>query len=389
MTPHYIIAAAGNKILQLLNNGYGQSQAISMTSQWAKAQGHDISDEDLTNIAQAKVEESVLHRVSTVSNQPVSSAPSAPSAASAPVSGVSALRQQIVSTSSADISVIVDEFIEQSSGMFTASELCQWCGLTTREQRNAVSSSLRRRKEKNKIERVGTRSGQWRRIERECAPIDFLSVDENPVDIRLPFGLHTLVQMMPGNIAIVAGEPDAGKTAFNLNVVKQNMDRMEVHYFNSEMGPQELRKRLGKFSLPLEAWKFNAWERTTDFHDVIFSGAGKLNVIDFLEVSEDFYKVGGMIKAIHDKLDGALAIIALQKNRGTDLGLGGGRSLEKPRLYLSMEPGKVKIVKGKNWATDRNPNGLEMCFKTVNGCELIPQGQWGRSVEGERKSKKI
>ncbi|MDC0336270.1 hypothetical protein OAN24_05190 [Pseudodesulfovibrio sp.] len=372
MNLHNIIQSAGDKLLQLLIDGYSQSKAIEMTSQWAKAQGHEISREDLTNIAQAKVEESAIQRVSSVSNQPVSSASSAPSAASASIS----IRQQIVSTSSADISAMVDEFIEQSSGMFTASELCQWCGLTTREQRNAVSSSLRRRKEKNKIERVGSRSGQWRRIESECAPIDFLSASENPIDIRFPFGLHTLVQMMPGNIAIVAGEPDAGKTAFMLNVVKQNMDHMDVHYFNSEMGPQELRKRLGKFSFPLEAWKFNAWERTTDFHDAILSGEGKLNVIDFLEVSEDFYKVGGMIKAIHDNLDGGIAVIALQKNRGTDLGLGGGRSLEKPRLYLSMEPGKVRIVKGKNWATDRNPNGLEMRFKIVNGCELLPQGQW-------------
>lgn len=317
-------------------------------------------------------------RVSSVSKPAFSSAPSAPSAAVTS-------RQQSVSSasavSSADISAMVDQFIEQSSGMFTASELCQWCGLTTREQRNAVSSKLIRERQKNKIERVGARSGNWRRVESECLPIDWQAAEEEPADLSLPFGLSRLVDMMPGNIAVVAGEPNAGKTAFLLNVVQENMNRVEIHYFNSEMGSQELRMRLSKFDMPLSAWSFNAWERTDNFQDAIRPGPGKLNIIDFLEVSEDFYRVGGMLKAIHDKLQGALAIVALQKNRGTDLGMGGGRSLEKPRLYLALEPGVCRIVKAKNWKTATNPNGLQLKFKTVDGCKLLPQGDWFRNLE--------
>jgi hypothetical protein len=381
-TPNHHLIAIGTKLYQLLSDGHSLAVAVNMAHAFAKATGPEIDPDDLMNIAQAQLEIVTSERVSTVSNQPDSSAPSAPSA------GVSG-HQQSVSTSSAerqqssaDIATMVDEFIEQSTGIFTTSELCQWCGLTTREQRNAVSSSLRRRKEKNKIERVGARSGNWRKIESECEAIDFMAEVGEPVDIRLPFALHGMVELMPGNIAVIAGEPNAGKTAFLLNAVRMNQERMEVHYFNSEMGAQELRKRLSKFNCSLTDWRFHAWERTDNFHDAIRPGKGKLNIIDFLEVSEDFFKVGGMLKAIHDKLDGALAIVALQKNRGTDLGLGGGRSLEKPRLYMALEPGKLKIVKAKNWKTDRNPNGLEIRFKTVNGCDLIPQGNWLNSIEG-------
>ncbi len=320
-------------------------------------------------------------RVSTVSKPAFSSAPSA---ASAPSAGITS-RQQFVSSasavSSADISAMVDQFIEQSSGIFTASELCQWCGLTTREQRNAVSAKLLRERHKNKIERVGARSGNWRRVESECLPIDWQAAEEDPVDLSLPFGLSRLVEMMPGNIAVVAGEPNAGKTAFLLNVVRENMHKAEVHYFNSEMGSGELRKRLAMFDMPLDAWTFHAWERTDNFQDAIRPGPGKLNIIDFLEVSEDFYRVGGMLKAIHDKLNGALAIVALQKNKGADLGMGGGRSLEKPRLYLALEPGLCRIVKAKNWKTATNPNGLQLKFKTVNACRLLPQGDWFRNIE--------
>lgn len=244
-----------------------------------------------------------------------------------------------------------------------------------------MNQALLRRIHKSKIERVGNRNGQFRRVESECLPIEWQAAEEEPADLSLPFGLSRLVDMMPGNIAVVAGEPNAGKTAFLLNVVRENMHKAEVHYFNSEMGSQELRKRLAKFDMPLDSWTFHAWERTDNFQDAIRPGTGKLNIIDFLEVSEDFYRVGGMLKAIHDKLQGALAIVALQKNRGTDLGMGGGRSLEKPRLYLALEPGLCRIVKAKNWKTSTNPNGLQLKFKTVDGCKLLPQGDWFRNIE--------
>ncbi|MDY0307429.1 MAG: bifunctional DNA primase/polymerase [Desulfovibrionaceae bacterium] len=280
-----------------------------------------------------------------------------------------------------DISPRVDEFIELSSGIFTVSELANWLGLATAKDRNSLYQALLRRIRKGILERVGNRNGQFRRVESECLPIEWQAAEEEPADLSLPFGLSRLVDMMPGNIAVVAGEPNAGKTAFLLNVVRENMHKAEVHYFNSEMGSQELRKRLAKFDMPLDSWTFHAWERTDNFQDAIRPGTGKLNIIDFLEVSEDFYRVGGMLKAIHDKLQGALAIVALQKNRGTDLGMGGGRSLEKPRLYLALEPGLCRIVKAKNWKTATNPNGLQLKFKTVDGCKLLPQGDWFRNIE--------
>ncbi|MBW1768011.1 MAG: hypothetical protein JRJ65_13315, partial [Deltaproteobacteria bacterium] len=69
-------------------------------------------------------------------------------------------------------------------------------------------------------------------------------------------------------------------------------------------------------------------------------------------------------------------IIAVQKNVGLDVGLGGQRTLEKPRLALAMDSGILKVVKAKNWKTEKNPNGLKTNFKLVNGCKFIQQGKW-------------
>ncbi len=70
--------------------------------------------------------------------------------------------------------------------------------------------------------------------------------------------------------------------------------------------------------------------------------------------------------------------MAIQKNKDVDTGLGGYRSLEKPRLALAMSPGVVKIVKAKNWRNQDNPNGKSINFKIVNGCKFIATSGWNR-----------
>jgi len=62
----------------------------------------------------------------------------------------------------------------------------------------------------------------------------------------------------------------------------------------------------------------------------------------------------------------------LQKKAGEELGRGGAFSLEKARLYLSMDSGELKVVKAKNWALPgENPNGRVFHFKLVDGCKFL------------------
>lgn len=272
----------------------------------------------------------------------------------------------------------VREWVLTSSGFFLTSDCYNGLQLTSREQQKACVLELLRMQKDGLIEKYGDRRGCYRRVEKEYEEMDFVNAPTHAVDIKLPFGTSKFVEIMPGNIIVVAGEANAGKTAFALNVVQMNMDRLDIHYFNSEMGASELRKRLAKFPCPqhLDGWNFKAYERNDNFADVIVSGEGRINIIDFLEVYDNFYEIGGRLAEIHKKLKGAIAIVAIQKNPKVDVGLGGFRGIEKPRLYLAMSPGRLKIVKAKNWATSENPNGLEISFKLVDGCKLIEKGEW-------------
>lgn len=271
----------------------------------------------------------------------------------------------------------VEEWVSVTDGYWSVTECNQALQSVTKEDKTAVRVAIHRLRKQGVIEKHGTKDGCYRLVDTSCEAMNFMEADSKTVNLQLPFNIHDRVLFYPGNLIVVAGTPNAGKTAFLINVIKQNMNRFEIHYFNSEMGGAEFRKRLEKDkSLKLSDWKFKAWERSENFQDVIKPGKGKLNIIDFLEVYEEFYRVSGTLADIHRKLKDALCIIALQKNPGSTTGLGGFRTLEKPRLALAMDTGTLKIIKAKNWATPVNPNGQSIEFKIVNGCELIPQGTW-------------
>jgi len=235
------------------------------------------------------------------------------------------------------------------------------------------------------IERVGRRRGWYRKIESACEQMDFINADDEPADIWMPLRLSEYVQFHYGNLIVIAGAPNSGKTAFMLNIVKENMLKdWDVHYFTSEMEAGELKLRLKKFpDIALDRWNFKAYRRGGDFQDVIKPGRNSLNVVDFLEVHDEFYIIARRLKEIHDKLKGGIAIVGLQKNPNQDTGLGGWRSMEVTRLAIALDWGRCKIVKAKNWVDpSKNPNNWVISFKLVDGCRIIPGKEgWQRETK--------
>jgi hypothetical protein len=277
------------------------------------------------------------------------------------------------------LSADVKEWVLSTSGVFLSTEIYSCLHLSTRDEKKNVSIILKRLSAEGIIEKYGNRNGQYRCLDSETESLDWKNADITPLDLRWPFQIERLVSVYPGNIAVIAGAANAGKTSFILNFICLNQKAHKVHLFSSEGGPEELNMRISKFDLPLDAWTFKAWDRTGDFADVI--KPDDVNVIDYLEIHDEFYKIGGIIKGISDHLKNGFCLIALQKNSGRDEGLGGARGLEKPRLYLAMDNGQLKIVKGKSWANrGKNPNGLSINFKLVDGCKFMPESQWERAV---------
>ena len=234
------------------------------------------------------------------------------------------------------------------------------------------------------IEHASNRWGHYRKPDKSLIPIDITQTDETPVNLWLPFNASSFVKLFPGNIVVVSGQKDAGKTAVLFNAAYYNADKWNIHYFNSEMGPSEIKIRCSEFCKANNDTYFSIWkkvkfyERSTNFGDVIIPGEWNLNIIDFLENLQDFYRVGEYIRQIHDRLNGAICIIGMQQ-RDDKLPVGGWAALEKARLHLAITkdwskdyPHKMKICVGKNWADHKiNPVGRAVDYKIIRGGYLL------------------
>lgn len=265
-------------------------------------------------------------------------------------------------------------WLNQAPGAFNI-----WDLAPTFVERDLLSRKLEAMVYVGILERYGDRRGWYIKADSGLVELDYKKAVSEPVDIWLPFGLSDLVEIHPGNVIVIAGTPNSGKSAIMYNIIKENrLKEWDIHLFNSESGAGELRKRLDKFDdISIDQWDFKAYQRSENFHQVVKRGPQHINIIDFLEVHDDFFKIGGLIKQIHDKLDGAIAIIGLQKNPGSDTGLGGYRMLEVTRLAIALEFQKVKIIKAKNFRyPDRNPNGLIKDFTLFNGYKISTKEGW-------------
>jgi hypothetical protein len=282
----------------------------------------------------------------------------------------------------------VKDFVLSTNGNFLSTEVYNCLQLSTREERKNVSIILKRLQDDKIIEKSGKRNGEWRLIDQNCRPMDWINASCEYKDLWMPLGLGEVCGVQPGNILVFAGAKDSGKTSFLLNIAKENRHKYSVHYFNSEMGAGEFKLRASKFDdIAIEQWRgVSVYERSENFPDVIKPGEGNLNIIDFLEVVDEFWKVAATIQKIHQKLNGALCVIAIQKNPKADLGRGGAFSLEKARLYVSLDYQFAKIVSCKNFKENGliqgNPRGYTCQYKLVNGCKIIKQPPgWTSPVE--------
>jgi len=279
----------------------------------------------------------------------------------------------------------VREWVSSTDGVFLSSDVYRGLQLSTRQEQKNLSIILKRLCKEELIERAGKRHGEWRKINQDYEPMDYMNAPDEEFNLQLPLNIHKLVKIYPGNIIVVAGASNVGKTCFMLETVRLNQRTHKVRYMNSEMGETELKSRLSNFEevIKLNDWSFEAIERANNWWDII--RPDDINIIDFMEIYDNFYKIGEWLNNIHMKLKKGICIIAVQKQSSTkgkqvDFGRGGEFTLEKPRLYLSMDRGKIKVVKAKSFR-GKNPNGLVREFKLVNGWVFIPKGDWSNGQE--------
>lgn len=274
-------------------------------------------------------------------------------------------------------------WIKRAQGKFSAFVFAKEVGIQDVQLRDQVLDEL---VVQNMLDRDASRNGWYHRIDSMPEPTDWMDAEVEVAPIILPLGLNDLAYISPGNIIVLAGESNSGKTAFAMNTLYANLMQNggcyeRVRYLNSEMHPAEFKGRAFSLDSRREAWAgLELIPRTRDFHHVIDPNG--LNIIDYLENLDDFWAVGKKIEDIHNRLESGVVLICLQKKKGLELARGGDFTLEKARLALSMFwdgwANYLRITKCKFPVQYPNPQGQEMDFTIEHGgvFQPIPDCGW-------------
>jgi hypothetical protein len=271
----------------------------------------------------------------------------------------------------------IRDWISATSGNFSATFLYGEQQCATSEEKAKVRMILTRLVREGVLERNPDKAGHYRIIDNDCEAEDWQNACTDTVKLWLPFELDTMIEIPPGSVILFAGAQDAGKSAIMMNIARYNMHSWKTHYFSSELNSSSFKSRVSKFpDITPDMWKIGFYPRTSNFADVLKTGLGNLNLIDYLEIHDQFYLVSKHLAEIHRRLDGAIAIIALQKDPKALYGRGGSFTQEKPILSVSIDRGVATISKFKGEWQGSNPNGKQYRFKIVDGCRLVKVSGW-------------
>ena len=274
----------------------------------------------------------------------------------------------------------VRDFVLTSNGLFLTSDVINRLQLTSRQGKKNVVNVLLRLHKEGIIERAGQKNGCYRRIDNEIEFMDFANADvNNVIDIRLPLNIHLKTKFFPKAAIIVAGVSGMGKTLFSFNAIAENFGKFPIFYFNSEMGPEALKMKLSYFPVPISEWSkhmkvVDQWDFNNIADKVQPDG---FNVIDYLEPEGDKpYNIHGVISAIIRRLDKGIALICIQKKPGAAMGTGGIYSIKAATLALSLEWGKLEIIKNRFREADQFPSLNKIDFEVHKGYKFVSKGGW-------------
>ena len=135
--------------------------------------------------------------------------------------------------------VLQDKIIkwcEAGSGDFSEYDVDKYFDLHDPDEKQIRFDTLEGLLKLGELQRVGTRRGWYRRIDRTLNIINWKTAETQEYPLKLPFSLHSQVKVFPKSLIAISGEKNTSKTAICLNIVKLNQNKnIPIYYFSSEM----------------------------------------------------------------------------------------------------------------------------------------------------------
>jgi len=277
----------------------------------------------------------------------------------------------------------IDEFLTLTDGqIFSGAKIDNLFGFKTRKAKRYRWQVLKAYIEKGQLESRGP--DKYRKPNSEFEEIDVMSaVEGTQVAMSWPMGLEKYLKVYPKSIIIVAAAPGKGKTAFLHNLGLHNRkNKLGVVMFSNDMTDVEIKERWLNTGLPLTKKPFPVYEVYNSFGDAIREkkSQDKINIIDYLDLNSDTYRIGDEIEDIYRAIDGGVAAIAIQKKPHQDIGIGGLYSWKRAKIYLSLDTvldegrpiNVLKIIKARGRVNKEvNPEGMEIKYHLIDGIKFV------------------
>lgn len=285
------------------------------------------------------------------------------------------------------IAEIVQDWAMLTTGDFLMTDLYRDLNIMTKVDKWAATQAISRMGKEGKLVKYGSKRGRWRLAETDYESIDHFAADDTPMDIILPFGLHKHIEWFQRGMGVIAGDTDSGKTTLFLNMAHDNKGKFKkIIYIATEMGGPLLKRRLKKlcevYGYPYpEAFAHVDFRepKTQNYMDLVEPDA--LTLIDYYELTDNFYLVAGYFRQIFEKLTTGTVFIGLQKKFGSPMGRAGEFAMEKPLLYIALHRGNfARIEKCKTeWTPQFQPYAIEYKYEIVAGGRLT----WQKRLRGK------
>jgi len=236
---------------------------------------------------------------------------------------------------------------------------------------NAIRVITLRLCEQKVLKRLNTR-GEFR-VLKDIQPVKWWEEnDTEPLNFLFPrsyednteFGIEDYVEIFPGDMILIAGTSNYGKTSLALNMMGENLNLMPSILMGSEYTASDgkispkFKRRMNKMSwvdwMDNGKPRFQLYPVGADYEDYVQPDSQ--NYIDWISLPGEYYMIDYVMKSIKDRVGKGIGIAVIQKNKTQEYGEGGERSERYADVYIKVDPygsesmltlGKVKAPKGK------------------------------------------
>lgn len=306
-------------------------------------------------------------------------------------------------------------YIKSSEGEVSTTMIYNELSLKTAAEKTAVRVALTRLCERGKLKKVPMKRGYYMPVETDIQEMNLGEAEKAAFPLPLPFDLSKHVKVLVGSAMVVSGTTNAGKTTFAFQCVDELLRLIvtffgptperesayalpegseecvhsewfrefatkskPVRYLNSEMSEGEILARIEAMG-PESAERLKnrvQWVRRSYNWEGAIDPDG-VNVIDYLQIYDEFYKIGQIISDVQQELRHGIAIILIQKKTGEANPRGGEFALERCRLAINLDAnpssgGGTCTLRKVKAPVDylHNPQGMELDYKLGENMRL-------------------